>query len=205
MKTKWIDWSQRLSAIAQNGLNYSESPFDKERYSSVREIAAEIMAEYSGSNKPYILDLLSGELGHATPKVDVRGAVFQDGKILLVREREDGMWTLPGGWADVDESPSEAVVREIYEESGYHTEVVKLLALYDRSRHGHPPYPFAVYMLFFMAKEISSSPVQSIETDKVGFFGPTELPTLSVNRVTPKQLEMLFELYKKPDSQTIYD
>jgi hypothetical protein len=106
-------------AIAQNGLTYAESHFDTERYEQVRNIGAEMMAEQSGMDHQRILDLFAGEVGYATPKVDVRGVVFRDDCILLVKERADGLWTLPGGWADVNESPKEAVVREVEEESGY--------------------------------------------------------------------------------------
>jgi len=118
MDPKWLEWAKRLQAIGQNGLACATDSFDIERYESVREIAAEIVAIHSDVDLNYVRDVFPSEGGHATPKVDVRGAVFRADTILLVRERQDGLWTLPGGWADVNESPSEAVVREVYEESG---------------------------------------------------------------------------------------
>jgi ADP-ribose pyrophosphatase YjhB (NUDIX family) len=205
MALKWIGWSRRLAAIAQDGLTYSNNPFDNERYASVRDIAAEIMAGQSGAEASYVAELLAGETGHATPKVDVRGVIFQADRILLVKEKDDGLWSLPGGWAEVQESPSNAVVREVREESGYVSEAVKLLALYDRGCHEHPPYPFAVYMLFFLCRLIDELPMESEETEEVGFFARNELPELSRNRVTPAQLERLFQLYVSPDSPTVFD
>lgn len=205
MNPKWLEWSQRLQAIAQNGLTYTENPFDVERYKSLRAIAAEIMATYSNVEPSYVIDLFAREVGYATPKVDVRGAVFRSDTILLVREREDGCWTLPGGWADVGDSPSEVAVREVYEESGYHTRVVKLLAVYDRDRHGHPPLSHYVYKLFFQCELVSGSPSPSIETDEVAFFREDEIPKLSLTRVVPAQVARLFQHYRHPDWPTDFD
>ena len=202
---KWIEWARRLAAIAQDGLTYSMDPFDTERYASVRDIAAEMMGGQPGAEVSYFADLLAGETGHATPKVDVRGVLFRDDRMLFVRERDDGLWSLPGGWAEVHESPSEAVVREVLEESGYLSEAVKLLALYDRNRHEHPPYPFAVYMLVFLCRITDGLPVESAETEGVGFFGRNELPDLSRNRVTAAQVERLFQLCESLESPTAFD
>ena len=202
---KWIKWARRLAAIAQDGLTYSKDPFDTERYTAVRDIAAEMMGEHSDAEVSYVADLLAGETGHATPKIDVRGVVFRDGGVLLVKERDDGLWSLPGGWAEVHESPSDAVAREVREESGYLTEAVKLLAVYDRERHEHPPYPFAVYMLFFLCRLIDEMPMESAETEEAGFFGRNELPDLSRNRVTAAQMEQLFQLHERPESPTVFD
>ncbi len=205
MDPKWLEWAKGLHAIAQNGLTYAKDPFDIERYESVRKIAAEMMAVHSDVDLNYVRDLFAGEVGHATPKVDVRGAVFRDDTILLVREREDGRWTLPGGWADVNESPSEAVVREVFEESGYCTRVIKLVALYDRNRHAHTPFPYHVYKLFFRCELIGGNPSQSVETDDVAFFHEDEIPELSLTRVTPAQIARLFEHYRHPDWPTDFD
>ena len=205
MNHKWLEWVKKLQAIAQNGLTYTENPFDVERYKSLRAIAAEIMATYSNVEPSYVVDLFAREVGYATPKVDVRGAVFRDDTILLVREREDGCWTLPGGWADVGDSPSEVVVREIYEESGYHTRAIKLLAVYDRDRHGHPPLSHYVYKLFFQCELVSGSPSPSIETDEVAFFSENEIPQLSLGRVVPDQVARVFQHYRHPDWATDFD
>ncbi|MGH8000946.1 MAG: NUDIX hydrolase [Brasilonema sp.] len=205
MEPKWLEWTQKLQAIAQNGLTYCENSFDIERYKVLQALAAEIMATYSNVEHSYILDLFAREVGYATPKVDVRGAVFRDDTILLVKEREDGCWTLPGGWADVGDSPSEVVVKEVYEESGYQTSAIKLLAVYDRNRQGHPPHPHYIYKLFFQCTLVGGSPSASIETEEVGFFPEDNIPELSLGRVTPTQITRLFEHYRRPDLPTDFD
>ncbi|MEH2342012.1 MAG: NUDIX hydrolase [Nostoc sp.] len=205
MQSKWLEWAQNLQAIAQNGLTYSDGVYDIERYKQLRAIATEIMATYSNIEHSYVLDLFSRELGYATPKVDVRGAIFRDDTILLVKERVDGCWTLPGGWADIGESPSEAVVKEVYEESGYQARAIKLLAVYDRNKQGHPPLPFYVYKLFFHCELIGGSPSSSIETEEVGFFPEGALPELSLGRVTPAQINRLFQHYRQLNLPTDFD
>jgi ADP-ribose pyrophosphatase YjhB (NUDIX family) len=203
--TRWLEWAQRLQAIAQNGLTFARDPYDVERYEAVRAIAAEIMAGHSDADLDLVKGLFAEQAGYATPKVDVRGAVFRDDAILLVRERSDGLWTLPGGWADVDDSPGDAVVREIFEESGYRTRAVKLLALYDRNKHGHPLYPFHTYKIFFQCELIGGAPVASHETDGVGFFREDAIPELSLTRVMPQQIGRLFAHYRHPDWPTDFD
>ncbi|MFK0731794.1 MAG: NUDIX hydrolase [Gloeotrichia echinulata GP01] len=205
MEPKWLEWGQKLQAIAQNGLTYSEGVYDIERYKQLRAIAAEIMATYANVEHSYILDLFSQETGYATPKVDVRAAVFQDDTILLVKERSDGGWTLPGGWADVGDTPSEVAVREVAEESGYEVRPLKILAVYERQRQGHPPLPFYTYKLFFHCELIGGSPSPSIETEEVGFFGEDSIPELSLGRVTRAQITRLFQHYRQPDLPTDFD
>jgi len=207
MSVKWLNWAQQLQAIAQNGFTYCENPYDLERYRQVRQIAAEMMAAHADVEPSFVSRLFAKEEGYATPKVDVRGAVFQGDKILLVKEREDGCWTLPGGWVDVGESPSEAVVREVYEESGYQTKALKLLALYDRNhpRHGHPPLRHHVYKVFFQCEIIGGAPAPNLETSTVEFFSIEEIPELSLTRVIPSQIVRLFEHYHHSDWQTDFD
>lgn len=132
---------------------------------------------------------------------------LQANKILLVKEREDSCWTLPGGWVDVGESPSQAIVREVYEESGYQTKVVKLLALYDRNhpRYEHPPMRHHVYKLFFQCEIMGGAPTENFETTEVGFFAAQQIPQLSLTRVVPSQISRLFEHYNHPDWQTDFD
>ena len=205
MIPQWLEWMQQLQAIAQTGLNYAQDLFDIERYKHVRKIAAEMAADFSDAEASVMHALFAGEVGHATPKVDVRAAVFRDDGLLLVRERSDGLWTLPGGWADIGESPGEAVVREVWEESGYRVRAVKLLAVYDRNKHPHPPYPFHTYKLFFQCTLASGEPVMSVETDGVEFFREDELPELSVMRVTPGQIARFFEHLRHPAWPTDFD
>lgn len=175
------------------------------RSSLSSDIATEIIATYANVEHSYLLDLFSREVGYATPKVDVRAAIFRDDTILLVKERSDGFWTLPGGWADVGESPSEVVVKEVYEESGYEARATKLLAVYDRDKQGHPPFPFYVYKLFFHCELIGGSPSSSIETEAVDFFPEDALPELSIGRVTAAQITRLFQHYRQPDLPTDFD
>lgn len=207
MSQEWLEWSQRLQAIAQNGLTYSDNPYDIERYHQIREIAAEIMASRSTLEPAQVVDLFKQEEGYATPKVDVRAAVFHDNQILLVKEREDNCWTLPGGWVDVGESPSLAIVREVEEEAGYQTRVVKLLAVYDRNhpRHGHPPLRHHIYKLFFQCEIIGGAPTDSHETEAAAFFEEDKIPELSLTRVVPTQIDRLFEHLRHPEWATDYD
>lgn len=202
---QWLVWAQQLQAIAQSGLTYTRNPFEKERYQEVREIAAEIIAAHTHLDITAIKDSFLYEKGYATPKVDVRGVVFDQDRILLVKERKDGCWTLPGGWVDVGEPPSESVVREIREESGYLTRVVKLLALYDRNKHGHPPSLYHIYKVYFMCELIGGSAAESLETAGAQFFAADELPPLSLPRITPELIARFFEHRLHPDWPTDFD
>ncbi len=203
---RWLEWAKQLQAISQVGLAYSKDPYDRERFEQIRAIASEIFSAGSGIPMETIHGLFSAETGYATPKVDTRGVVFRDNMILLVRERDDGKWTLPGGWADVLESPAESVVREIREESGYETRATKLLAVYDRSKHPHtPPYPYHIYKLFFRCELLGGSPAASLETAEVDFFAEDKLPELSISRVTRSQILRFFEHARRPDLPTDFD
>ncbi len=204
---QWLVWARRLQAIAQTGLSFAESHYDRERYEQIRDVAAEMMAAGAGSEMQPILDMFAAETGYATPKVDVRGVIFRGDSILLVRELSDGgRWTLPGGWADVNDSPSANAVREVWEESGYETRAVKLLAVYDRSAHPHyPPHPYHVYKLFFLCEITGGSATASSETSDAAFFAENDIPELSVARVTPGQISRLFEQHRHPDWPTDFD
>jgi ADP-ribose pyrophosphatase YjhB (NUDIX family) len=203
---QWLIWARSLQAIAQNGLTYVANTFDLERYEAVREIAAEIMASHAQVDKQFVLDLFAQQSGYATPKIDVRGVVFRDEKILLVKEVIDGGWTLPGGWADPNETPSEAVAREVWEESGYETKPVKILMVYDRSLHGHvPPLPFHAYKLFFLCESFGGDAKPSHETSEIGFFGEDNIPPLSLARTTPEEIKRLFKHLRTPNLPTDFD
>jgi ADP-ribose pyrophosphatase YjhB (NUDIX family) len=206
MDPQWLRWAKRLQAIAQTGLTYAKDHFDIERYESVRTVAAEMMAAKSGSDDPDIfVKMMSTDVGYATPKVDVRAVAFREGRLLLVREREDGCWTLPGGWADIGDSPSAAIVREVKEESGYDVKVSKLLALLDRDLHDHPPIPYHAYKLFFLCDIIGGSAHAEEETDAVDFFSSDSIPPLSMTRVTPADIARLFEHFHHPEWPTEFD
>ena len=129
MEPAWLVWARELQAIAQTGLTFATGIFDHERYKAIRSLAARMMATYSDANFVRVEGLFAKQAGYATPKVDVRGALVENGRILLVRETEDsGRWTLPGGWTDVNQSPSECVIRELREEAGIEVAVRKLAA-----------------------------------------------------------------------------
>jgi len=206
MDPQWLDWAKRLQAIAQTGLTYTQDFYDKERYEATRRIAAEILAAGTGATSiEPIADLLTRDTGYATPKIDVRAAVIHEDRILLVKETEDGAWSLPGGWADVGDVPSLAVAREVREESGYKVKARKLAAVLDRNLHGHPFFPFHAYKLFFLCDLVGGKAAPSFETDGVGFFAADALPPLSLTRVMPAQIELMFEHYRHPELPTVFD
>lgn len=203
---QWLNWARRLQAISQSGLTYCKDQFDIQRYHEIRDIAAEMAA--CGAALPDtapILDLFTQQTGYATPKVDVRVAAFHDGRILLVRELQDGLWTLPGGWADIGETPSSAAAREAREESGYEVRITKLAAIFDRNLHGHPPYIFHSYKLFFVGEVCGGSPQSSSETADAQLFLENDLPPLSLTRVTPSQIAHMFDHLRHPELPTSYD
>lgn len=204
MSNIWVKWVRRLQSIAQNGRNYSKNEFDLQRYQQVEDVAAEIAARYSDGELQTIKAMFGRETGPATPKIDVRAAVISENKILLVKERGDG-WTLPGGWVDPGESPSEAAVRETKEESGYDVNAVRLMAIYDRDRQGHPPCPFHVYKLIFLCEVVGGSARTSLETDAVSFFSEEELPALSESRILSPQVKRAFAFARDPNLPADFD
>jgi ADP-ribose pyrophosphatase YjhB (NUDIX family) len=203
---KWVGWARELQAIAQTGLHFCESVYDRERYRRILEIATEIFAEYSGESPEIIRTVFANQTGYATPKVDVRGVVFREGKLLFVRERSDGLWTLPGGWADVNDSPSEAVEREIAEESGFLTKAERMLAVFDRAKHDHhPPFPFHVYKLFILCRMHGGEAATALETSGVEFFAEDDIPPLSTSRVTDAQIRFCFDCLNSPAAPCRFD
>lgn len=203
---QWLQWATRIQAIAQTGLAYANDVYDRERYEELRELAGEILARYSDTPQRQVVDILHGETGYACPKVDVRGVVFDDaGRILLVKERQDGLWTLPGGWADIHESPAENVAKEIEQESGYTAVPERLLAVWDREKHDHPPSMFHTYKLFFLCRLTGGEARESLETEEAGFFSLDALPQLSLSRVNPGQIARLARLAADPKAATEFD
>ncbi|HAT3869038.1 NUDIX hydrolase [Legionella pneumophila serogroup 2] len=194
----WLKWISEIQAITQSGLAYSKDEFDKERYMRLKEIIAELAAHCSENPLENIVNIFSLEKGYATPKIDVRSFILKDGKLLLVKERSDGLWALPRGWADVNESPSEAVIRETREETGYDVSAIKLLALWDKLKHDHPPQWPHTYKCFFHCEIISGDPIENLEISEQCFFDINHLPMLSTHRVTAKQLARLHELIVNP-------
>jgi ADP-ribose pyrophosphatase YjhB (NUDIX family) len=203
---QWLAWARRFHALGQNGLAYCKDPYDRERYEEIQQLALEMMAKGVGlPDSMPLAALFKNEEGYATPKIDIRTAVFDRERILLVKEREDGGWTLPGGWADVGDAPSFAAVREVKEESGYDIAIRKLAAVYDRDKHDHPPMVHHVYKFFFIGELCGGEAKNSLETSSVDFFEENELPPLSVARVTPFQIEQMFVHHRNPALATTFD
>ncbi len=200
-----LRWAREIQTIAQTGLSYAHDPYDVERYAQLRVIAAQLMAAGDDVVASRLESLFVDQVGHATPKVDVRAAVFHDDTVLLVQGTDDGTWSLPGGWADPGESPSEAAARETLEESGFIVKVNRLLALYDRDRHDHPPMAFHVYKLFFDCEILGGSPKTSLETSAIDFFDANDLPQLSRTRILPSQIARLLELHRNPGLPADFD
>ncbi|MEQ7129064.1 NUDIX hydrolase N-terminal domain-containing protein [Actinopolymorpha sp. B11F2] len=198
-----------LAALARNGLNYQPDRYETARYERIHAITAEIMGMLSGSDPAGFRAALAAEAGHATPKVDVRGALVEDGRILLVQEARDGRWTLPGGWADAMDTPAEAVEREFGEEAGLAVRAAKLAAVHDGSRrNGHARSPWHIYKLFFMVERVDdAAPRAGLdgETTDVGFFRLDELPELSTARSTVAQLATLLAHHRDPARPTDFD
>ena len=198
----------RLSALAQDGLAYGASAFDLDRYQQVGRLAAELLSALSGRPADELAVELGRDSGYATPKVDVRGAIF-DGqeRVLLMREKTDGRWSLPGGWADPGDAPSAAVTREILEETGYHSSAVKLIACWDRDLQGNPPpLPVHVYKLFFLCRPDGAVQAPSeLETLDVGWFDVHVPPPLSLGRVNHRQLERALAHHRDPALPTEFD
>ncbi|MBV8909432.1 MAG: NUDIX hydrolase [Gammaproteobacteria bacterium] len=200
-----LEWARAAQAIAQNGLAFTRDPFDRERYTRLAELVTELLSCQFDIPPDMARGWFAGESGYLTPKVDVRGGVFERDRVLLVRERSDGRWTLPGGWVDVNDAPSEAVAREILEESGYRARAVKLAALVDKNRHPHPPGIHHIYKLFFLCELTGGSAATSDETDAVDFFAVHALPELSTGRVLASQIERLYQHRLDPALPTDFD
>ena len=197
---------RELAAIAQTGLAFSKDVFDRERYTRLRQIVEERLRTVA-STFPHFdaAQLIGDEQGYATPKVEVRGAAFRDGRILMVRERSDGLWTLPGGWADVNQTPSEAVVKEIREESGFEARATRIAAVLDTRLQEHPPRFHHAYKLFFLCELTGGAATNSIETDGVEFYPLDALPPLSVRRVSKPQIELMFRHERDRSLPTSFD
>lgn len=206
-RARWHDWTRRLQHVADTGLAYARDPYDVQRYLAVRTVAAELAAHHTGGDPQELMSALASDgAGHPTPKVDVRAAAFRDGRVLLVRERVDGLWTLPGGWVDTGDAPAVAALRELREESGYAGRAVKLIAVHDRDRHNHPPHPQHVFKLFFLCELLDAPPGEpDHEIAEVGFFALADAPPLSTGRTVRGQLERAFAHHAQPELPTEFD
>lgn len=202
---RWLEWAREIQALSQTGYHYAENHYQRERYQRLLDIAAEITSEYSCLAFAPLNEIFQAQIGYATPRVDVRGAVFEEGKLLLVRERLDGGWTMPGGWADVGDVPSQAAEREVWEEAGFRVKARKVIGIYDGNRIG-PLELFHAFKIVFLCELLGGEARSSSETSAVAFFGPDEIPPiLSGERTKARHILDAFAALESPDSATIFD
>lgn len=196
---RWLGWVREVASVAAAGLTYASSPFDLERYDRLRGLSVAMTAALAGGDPAPVRMLLDADVGYLTPKLDVRAAVHDpQGRVLLVRERSDGGWTLPGGWADVNEGVAAGGVREVREESGYEVAYERLLGLYDRERWGHPPMAHHTLKAVLRCRLLGGEPTTSTETSEVGWFARDAVPPLSTGRTSERLLERVFEHHDDP-------
>jgi ADP-ribose pyrophosphatase YjhB (NUDIX family) len=202
---RWLAWAREIQALSQTGLAFTSSEYETQRYQRLAEIAAEIIADHTDFPEERLLEGFTLQHGYATPKVDVRGAVVRDGEILLVQERVDGLWCMPGGWADVGDRPSEMVVREVWEESGYHVRPRKVVGVFDANRTGRPLELYHAYKLVFLCQLTGGHARPSNETLDVGFFPFDRLPPLSSKRTHERHLAEVLAHVHDPERPAAFD
>lgn len=205
MKAKWLEWATEIQSIAQAGLTFSESHYDIDRYKKLRNIAVQIVNEYTDVPYEKLLTLFAGETGYQTPKVDIRSAVFRGDSILMAKEKIDGRWSLPGGWADVNSSVSESAIRECYEEAGAVVKAKRIIAIQTANRQNDFIYPYTIYKIFMQCELIEWKFKENMETYGADFFTLENLPELSVERNNRKQIEMCFAAKDHDVMETIFD
>ena len=200
----WLDWAVELQALAQAGLFYSKDIYDIERFQRIREIAAEMLTQPSGLPVERVRDLFCGETGYQTPKLDTRAAVFQHDRILLVQEN-NGLWSLPGGWVDVDLSIGENTIKEVKEESGLDVCAKSIIAIQDRKKHNPEIYAYNICKVFVLCDLLGGEFRENSETIAMGYFSMEELPALSENKTTAEQIRMCFDAYHAEHWETVFD
>jgi ADP-ribose pyrophosphatase YjhB (NUDIX family) len=201
----WLAWAREIQSLSQTGLTYSESDYDTQRYRRLMEIAAEIIGSQTDFPEARLVENFLAQPGYATPKVDVRGAVVREDRILLVQESADGYWCMPGGWADVGDRPSETVAREVWEESGFEVAPYKVVGVYDANRSGRPLEFYHAYKIVFLCRTLGGAPRPSDETLAVDFFTLDDLPPLSTNRTNQRHLREVFAHIQDPGRSAAFD
>lgn len=202
---RWLEWAREIQALSQTGLHYSHDLYETQRYERLLEIVAEIVRDHTGLAKEPLLENFKIQPGYATPKIDVRGAVVREGKILLVQEKADGRWAMPGGWGDVGEIPSAMVAREVREESGFHVHPIRVVGVYDANRDGRPMQFYHAYKIIFLCEIISGTARPSEETLAVDFFDFDKLPPLSSSRTNERHLADVQAHLRNPQQPTLFD
>jgi ADP-ribose pyrophosphatase YjhB (NUDIX family) len=201
---QWIAWAQEIFSLSQAGLTYSQNPFDLDRYKRLQEITAEMISSQSHLEKESVIESFSMQAGYITPKIDVRGAVVRDSKILLIQERADNKWAMPGGWADLGNTPASVAEREVWEESGYRVKAEKVVAVLDANRI--EPFEFYhAYKIIFLCSLLDGEPRTSYETLAVDFFDPDHLPPLSSYRTNYEMIREVFAHIQNPSRPTAFD
>jgi ADP-ribose pyrophosphatase YjhB (NUDIX family) len=202
---RWLKWAREIQSMSQTGLAYSLSEHDAERYRRLLRIAAEIVESHTGLAREGLVENFSAQPGYATVKVDVRGAVVRHGRILLVQERRDARWNMPGGWADVGEVPSDMVAREVLEESGFIVKPVKVVGVYDSNRSPSHLEFYHAYKIIFLCEITGGEARAGDETQSVGFFSFDDLPPLSAYRTTARHLNDVRSFAEDPSRPTVFD
>lgn len=205
MNNKWLEWATELQSIAQAGLTFGENQYDRDRYQQIRDLSVDILHHYTEMDHNKIRDLFASEKGYQTPKVDIRAAVFNENKILLVHEKVDGKWSLPGGWADVNSSVSESAIRECSEEAGAVVKPKRIIAIHHGNKHNNHNFPYTIYKIFVECELIEYRFSENTETLGSGFFNPDNLPELSFERNNPEQIRMCFEAKETKIFETLFD
>lgn len=201
---KWLQWAVELQSIAQAGLFYGKDKFDRERYEQIRTIAAEMISYKTEIPVEKVKDLFCNDVGYQTPKLDTRAAIFEGDKILLVKEN-NGTWSLPGGWVDVDISVKENVIKEVKEEAGLDVTADVVIAVQDREKHNLPVYAYKVCKVFVLCSVTGGAFEHNIETVESRYFGLDELPVLAEEKNNREQIEMCFDAYHSPNWKTLID
>ena len=201
---RYLQWAVDLQSLAQAGLTYGKDPFDRERYTRIREISAEIIAHMTDLPLGTGKDVFCNETGYQTPKIDTRAAIFQEGKILLVQEK-DGRWSLPGGWCDVNVSVGENTAKEVLEEAGLVVIPERIIAVQDRSKHNLPLYAYGVCKIFVQCSVVGGQFEENLETTGSCYFSPEQLPPLAMEKNTRAQIQMCFDAYHADTWTTLFD
>ena len=204
LKEPWLKWAMEIQSIAQCGLAYTKDMYDKERYEQLRNIAVEMLSYKTDISVDKIKTLFCNESGYQTPKLDTRAVIFEDEKILLVREK-NGLWSLPGGWVDVLESIESNTIKEVKEESGLDVITKRVIAIQDRNKHNKPLYPYGVCKVFVECEVIGGEFIENIETTEIKYFSIENLPNLCEAKTTSKQIEMCFEAKNNQNWNVVFD
>jgi len=200
-----LEWAREVQALAQTGFHYAKDDYQRDRCSRLMEISAEMVSENSRIDHLALANAFKAQIGYATPKIDVRAAVFRGDELLLVRERLDGKWTMPGGWADVGDTPSKAAEREAWEEAGFHVRARKVIGVYDANRVS-PLEVFHAFKVIFLCDIIDGEAKPSQETSEVAFFPESAIPNeFSGERTTARHIRDVFAALRNPDCPTVFD